>query len=184
MNVCAKGASGGYAPLGAVIASDEVHRAFREGSGKFAHGFTYGGNPVAAAAGAAVLEYIKKNDLVRAARDRGLYLMSGLQRIAASSEIIGDVRGLGLMTGIEFVADRETREPFPHEMGITEMVRSTAFANGLILYPAGGCADGVRGDAVMIAPPLVVNDAQIDEMLAILEQVVHEVERRVRRRPG
>lgn len=179
MIVCAKGASGGYAPLGAVVLTDEVHRAFREGSGKFAHGFTYGGNPVAAAAGVAVLEYLKNHDLVNASLERGRYLMAGLKRLQESCSMVGDVRGMGLMTGIEFVSDRRTKEPFPVKSGVTDMVKSVAFSKGLILYPAPGCADGVRGDTVMVAPPLVIKDSEIDELLAIIEETLREIEARV-----
>ena len=168
----AKGLSGGYAPMGAVAVQRHVYETFLKGSGKFAHGFTYGGNPLAAAAGAAVLEYVVQHDLVGNARRMGDYLLEGLRRLAGEFPTIGDVRGLGLMTAIEFVKDRATKEPFPPDKGVTDMVVRVAFETGMTLYPAPACADGIKGDAVMIAPPLTVTKSEIDMILEMLADVL------------
>jgi adenosylmethionine-8-amino-7-oxononanoate aminotransferase len=174
--VClAKGASGGYAPLGAVAVRERVYAAFFSGSGRFAHGFTFGGNPLAAAAGCAVINYILANNLVDRARERGRYLLEKLRSLQAEYPAIGDVRGLGLMTGVEFVADRRTKQPFPTSDGLTDKVVNTALGHGLMLYGAGACADGTAGDAVMIAPPLTVTEAEIDEIVGLFGQTLAQV---------
>jgi len=171
----AKGLSGGYVPLGAMLVKDFIHEAFKNGSGKFAHGFTYGGNPVAAAAGVAVLNYVEKNDLINNSNVMGKYLMEKLQALKEKYEFIGDVRGLGLMTGVEFVKDKKTKQPFEPSKSITDKLVSTALEKGLMLYAAGLCADGTKGDAVMIAPPLTVTKDEIDMIMMLFEEVIKTV---------
>jgi adenosylmethionine-8-amino-7-oxononanoate aminotransferase len=171
----AKGLSGGYTALGAMAVQGHVYEAFKKGSGKFAHGFTYGSNPVSAATGAAVVSYILERGLVENSRLMGEQLMDGLRGLMQKYEFIGDVRGLGLMTGIEFVLDRKTKETFEPSRGITEKVVKTALDSGLILYGAGNCATGSRGDAVMIAPPLTVTKDELAEILEAFETVLKTV---------
>jgi len=171
----AKGLSGGYVPLGAMVVKDFIHETFKNGSGKFAHGFTYGGNPVAAAAGVAVLNYVEKHDLINNSKVMGKYLMEKLQELKEKYEFIGDVRGLGLMTGVEFVKDKETKQPFEDSKAITDKVVNTALDKGLMLYAAGSCADGTKGDAVMIAPPLTVTKEEIDMIITLFEDVINTV---------
>ena len=126
----AKGVSGGYAPLGAVAVREHVHAAFLHGSGRFAHGFTFGGNPLAAAAGVAVIRYVLDNRLTEAAAVRGQSLLNKLSALKAKYVAIGDVRGLGMMTGVEFVADRVTKQPFDPALGITDKIVGHALENG------------------------------------------------------
>lgn len=168
----AKGLSGGYTPLGALAVQGRIYEAFEKGSGRFAHGFTYGSNPLSTATGVAVVSYILEKGLVENSRLMGEKLMSSLGGLMAKYEFIGDVRGLGLMTGIEFVRDRRTRETFEPANGVTEKVVKTALDAGLILYGAGNCATGSRGDAVMIAPPLTVTEEELAEILDAFETVL------------
>jgi len=168
----AKGLGSGYSPLGAVAVQDFIHKTFKEGSGKFSHGFTSSGNPVSAAAGLAVLNYIDKNNLVRNSYEVGKYLMEQLKLIKDKYWFIGDVRGLGLMTGVEFVKNKETKETFEPSEGITDKIINAAFEKGLILFAAPLCADGTKGDAIMIAPPLIVTKQEVDEILTIFEEVL------------
>ncbi|MCX7779654.1 MAG: aspartate aminotransferase family protein [Negativicutes bacterium] len=171
----AKGISGGYAPLGAVAVRDHIREAFSNGSGRFAHGFTFGGNPIAAAAGKAVISFVLDHGLIERSRATGAYLLEELRRLAAKHEYIGDVRGLGLMTAVEFVQDKISGKPFAASQGLTDKVVGKALDRGLMLYGAGACADGVSGDAVMIAPPLTVSEAEINEILSVFEDTLEEV---------
>ena len=171
----AKGLSAGYTPLGALAVRNTVYEAFANGSKSFSHGFTYGSNPVSAAAGLAVLSYIKNHSLVENSRVMGTVLMNRLEDLKNKYEFIGDVRGCGLMTGIEFVEDKVTKKPFDVKKGITNLIVRTALDMGLILYSSNACADGNKGDAVMIAPPLTVTEAELDEILSVFEQVLIKV---------
>jgi adenosylmethionine-8-amino-7-oxononanoate aminotransferase len=171
----AKGVSGGYAPLGAVAVREEIHAAFRNGSGRFAHGFTFGGNPLAAAAGVAVIRYVIKHRLAAAAALRGQSLLEKLMALQAKYPAIGDVRGLGMMTGVEFVADRSTKQPFDPSLSLTDKIVAKALENGLMLYGAAQCANGVQGDAIMIAPPLITTEEQLDEIIELFDQTLAQV---------
>ncbi len=175
-----KGISGGYSPLGGVLALEKVHEVFEKGSGAFVHGHTYGGNPVSAAAGLATLTYIKKHGLVQRAAQTGEYLHKRLLELADEVDIVGDVRGLGLMQGLEFVKDRQTAAPFDPGLGLTNRVLARAKQRGLLLYPGTGCVDGVAGDSVIVAPPLITTPDQIDEIVDILAEVLKEIAVEVR----
>ena len=170
----AKGLSAGYAPLSAVIISNKIFEAFGRGSGKHSQGFTYTGNPLSCTAGLAVLNYIEANDLVVQAEERGQYLRRRLETLK-DINIVGDVRGKGLFQGIEFVADRETKEPWPAEARLTERIVSKAFEMGMILIAGlGGCADGVRGDQIQISPAFVISEAEIDKAVGILRKAIEQ----------
>ena len=169
-----KGISGGYAPLGAVIARDSIRDAVAGGSGVYVHGFTYDGHPTSAAAGAAVLRYVLEHDLANESAAKGTYLMEQLEPLR-DIPIVGDVRGIGLMVGIEFVRDRETKDPFPRDERLAERIAEAAFERGLIVYPCTGIADGVQGDAVLIGPPLNVTYDELDALVAMLSEAVGSI---------
>ena len=171
----AKGLAGGYLPLGAVIASEKVFDAF---PGGFAHGHTYGSHPVTCAAGAAVLEYLVKHSLVERSAKLGVHLHKRLRELHDHSTV-GDVRGMGVFAGIEFVKDKETKEPLPPELGYTGLIVERCFQNGLLVYPGYGTVDGVRGNHIQVAPPLVVKRNEIDEIANLLDRSIGEVEREV-----
>jgi len=160
--VLAKGAASGYWPLGLAVASGEVHD--RIGQGGFTHGLTYSHHVVGAAAGRAVLEVLRERRLVEAAETQGKRLRAGLEARLAGHPAAGDIRGLGLMLAVELVADLATRAPFPREARVAERVVAAARDRGLLLYSSTGCADGTDGDLVMLGPPLVVTDAEVDEL--------------------
>jgi adenosylmethionine-8-amino-7-oxononanoate aminotransferase len=163
--VTAKGLSSGYAPLGAVIASKKVVDAIAAGSGAFLHGFTYNAHPVSVAAGRAVLRRIRALDLVRAANSEAAGSAASALKIALDSlrdlDAVGDVRGLGLLCGVEFVADKKTKAPSPPEKNFAGLVGQACLRRGLLVYPMQGCVDGVAGDHLMIAPPAVITGEQI-----------------------
>ncbi len=175
----AKGVSGGYIPLGAVIVRDEIIQAFEKNGSNFVGGHTYSGHPVAAAVGLAVLRYIQEHDLVRNAREVGAHLLAGLRELQARHPIIGDVRGLGMMVGLEFVADRATRAPFPAEREVARAIALEALPRGLVTYPGTGSVDGVLGDHTKLTPPLILTRAQADEIVAILDAAIGAVEARL-----
>ena len=174
--VCAKGISGGYAPLGAVLAKPEFVGEVRSRSGSFVIGHTSSGNPMSCAAGAAVLRYTLDNGLIENAATVGRYFKERLVDLARRHDIIGDVRGLGLLLGIELVRDRVTKEPFPPAWGVARRVGSATLERGMVSYPGGGTADGVAGDHLLYAPPLIINREQTDEMVRILDESLTAVE--------
>jgi adenosylmethionine-8-amino-7-oxononanoate aminotransferase len=169
----AKGLAGGYLPLGATIASDEVYDAFEE---PFAHGHTYGSHPVVCAAGAAVLEYTVKHRLVERSAENGKYLHRKLADLYDHPSV-GNIRGMGVFAGIEFVKNKETKEPFDPKLRYNDRIVDRCFENGLLVYPGSGAVDGVRGDHIQVAPPLVVDKGQIDEIVALLDRSIGEVEK-------
>jgi adenosylmethionine-8-amino-7-oxononanoate aminotransferase len=171
----AKGLASGYLPLGAVIVSDRVSKAFKE---PFAHGHTYGSHPVTCAAGAAVLEYMERHNLVESSAKMGEYLLAELETLR-EHPTVGDVRGLGLFAGAEFVKDKASKEPFPAEVDFGRRVSEQCLGNGLLVYPGNATVDGFQGDHIQVAPPLVVTQEQIDEIVHILDRSIGEVEKEV-----
>jgi len=174
MIACAKGLASGYAPVFCVVTNDRIHDAIKNGHGAFVHGHTYSQNPLSCATALAVLEYMEAHGLTARSARMGLYLLEKLQTLYRH-EIVGDVRGLGLFAGVEFVRNRETKEPFDVRLKVNARIGQRAFEKGLITYPGGGGADGIRGDHSLLAPPFTITEAQIDEMVAILDEAVAEV---------
>jgi len=172
-----KGMASGYYPLGAVIAGNDVVETVLAGGG-FPHGHTYAGNPMACAVGMAVLDRILDDHLVENAAAMGLRLLAGLRGLADRHAIIGEVRGRGLLTALEFVRDRQTKAPFANEYQMFNLVTKEAFACGLIIYPRRPI-NGLAGDHVLIAPPLIVTAAQIDEILNRLDDTLSGVTKRL-----
>ena len=167
-----KGISSGYAPLGAVIAQRHVVDAIANGTGTLLHGFTYNGHPVSVATGRAVLQRLIAGQLVEAADlDRAgsiaYVLQEELQKLW-KLESVGDVRGLGLLWAVEFVADKPSQQSYPAEKKFAASVAESALKRGVMIYPMQGCVDGRRGDHVMIAPPAVIT---LDEIRWAVEQV-------------
>ncbi|HET7092564.1 MAG TPA: aminotransferase class III-fold pyridoxal phosphate-dependent enzyme [Thermomicrobiales bacterium] len=166
---CAKGISGGYAPLGAVLAKPEFVDEARQRRGSFVIGHTASGNPLSCAAGAAVLRYIADHRLVENAAEVGAYFLERLRELQTRHAMIGDVRGLGLLLGVEFVRDRATKQPFPRAWNVARRVGAATLERGLVSYPGSGTADGIEGDHLLYAPPLIITCDQIDELIAILD---------------
>jgi adenosylmethionine-8-amino-7-oxononanoate aminotransferase len=161
-----KGFGAGYAPLGAVVAHRRIVAAVMEHGG-FAHGYTYAGNPLACAAGLAVLKEIEEHELVDNAERQGRNLRARLTSLMTRYPFIGDVRGKGLLLAFELVRDRETMEPLPQEMNAHLALVDEAYDRGLIVY-SRRTRGGIVGDHFMVCPPLIITDAQIEELMEIL----------------
>ena len=173
--VMAKGLSSGYTPLGAVMVKDEIYQTIRRGSGGFVHGHTYCQNPLSASVGAAVLRYLNEHNLVERSRQMGAVLLEKLQPLR-ELEIVGDIRGMGLFAGIELVSDKRDKSRFEPELKMNTQVASQAFSRGLITYPGSGGIDGINGDHILLAPPFIITEEQIDEMVDILKRAINSVE--------
>lgn len=170
-----KGIASGYAPLGAVLVSRKVAEAFETGTGAFQHGFTYQSHPVATAAGNAVLDFVESRKLFERVPTAAQELRSHLASALDSHAHVGEIRGLGLLLGIEFVKDKSTREPFLREQNIAEKIRQTALAENVLTYPSQGCVDGVRGDHVLLAPPFVLTSSESEIIARALGSAVARV---------
>lgn len=162
--VAGKGASSGYWPLGLTVASGAVHDAVRDGGG-FVHGFTWSHHPGGAAVGRAVLARMIEDDLVARSHGLGAVLLARLRDALDGARAVGDVRGLGMLIGIELVADRATKAPFPRSARTVERLVAAARERGLLLYPSTGCADGTNGDLVLVGPPLTATEAELDAIV-------------------
>jgi len=174
MILVGKGIASGYAPLGAVLVAPQVVEAFERGSGTFQHGFTYQAHPVSVAAGNAVLDFLESRKLVARVSSAGETLHEALRPLLQHRNV-GEIRGLGLLLGIEFVRDKVSREPFAREENIAERIRQAAFAEGVLTYPTQGCVDGVRGDHILLAPPFTISEEESSIIANALHAAVGKV---------
>src|SRR5712692_2096190 len=155
MILVGKGIASGYAPLGAVLVAPRVVEAFERGSGAFQHGFTYQAHPVATAAGNAVLDYIESHNLFDRVHPAAKILRTELS-VLQSHPHVGEIRGLGLLLGVEFVKNKSTREPFPTKDNIADLIRQATLDENVLTYPTQGCVDGTNGDHILLAPPFII----------------------------
>jgi len=175
--VMGKGISSGYVPLGAVLAAQRVVDAFEAGSGKFSHGFTYSGNPCCTFVGLQVLRYALDHQLFEEVGAKGQHLRAALDQVAERHEIVGEVRGLGLFAGLEFVSDRASRQPFPEKADITRRVTRGALQRGVLILPGvPGANHGRGGDHIQLSPPYVITRAEIDLVAEVLDATIAEIE--------
>ena len=172
----AKGMTAGYTPLSGIIARDRIWSVLKKNHSPFASGHTLNANAVSCAGAITVIRYIFENQLIENAHLRGLQSLEGMKRIMDKHPSIGDVRGLGLMFGFEFVKDRNTGDPFPPDLKISYLLEQAALKRGLVTYPCTGSVDGASGDMVLMAPPLIVTETQVGDILNILDQAIGEVE--------
>jgi adenosylmethionine-8-amino-7-oxononanoate aminotransferase len=170
--VIAKGLGGGYMPIGAMLISKKLFETVAHGSGAFQHSHTYMGHPLACAAALAVQQVIRRDNLLANVRAKGALLSRRLQERFGNHPFVGDVRGRGLFQGVELVADRGTKEPFDPARKLNALVKKEAMKRGLMIYPMGGAADGVRGDHVLLAPPFILTDANVDAIVERLGEAI------------
>ncbi|MCA9839968.1 MAG: aminotransferase class III-fold pyridoxal phosphate-dependent enzyme, partial [Trueperaceae bacterium] len=172
--VLAKGLGAGYSPLGAVVCRPEISDAVLAAGG-FRHGYTYAGNPLSCAVGLEALKIIDDEQLCENATLQGNRLKEGLQQLQSNYSFIGDVRGKGLLLGVEVVADREMKEPFPASWDVYQVITRFAFEEGLIIYPRRNFA-GIKGDHVLIAPPLIITGDEVEALLERFEKALKKLE--------
>lgn len=167
-----KGLGGGYFPIGAAAVTERVFRTMADNSGLFGAGHSWAGNPVGCAVVSKTLDYLAEHDLVARSAQMGDYLDQRLQETLADHPLVGDIRGLGLMRGVEFVADRTTREPLDPALGFSARVAHECLERGMFLEYSSGCDRGRAGDMIMFGPPFIITREQIDDMVAILAEVL------------
>ncbi len=171
----AKGLGAGYQPIGATLCTRQIYGAIESGSGFFQHGHTYIGHPTACAAANVVVGKLTEGGLTERARLMGDKLAAALRDAFAQHPHIGDLRGRGMFRGLEFVEDRATKKPFDPALGINKKLKKACFEAGLICYPMGGTIDGKQGDHILLAPPFIITDAQIDELVSKLDRAFQDV---------
>jgi adenosylmethionine-8-amino-7-oxononanoate aminotransferase len=169
--VCiAKGLGSGYQPIAAMLLTDSVVKPLAEGSGSFMHGHTYQGHPVACAAAAVVLSKISSPQMLARVTEAGKRLKDGLRARIGNSPHVGEIRGEGLFVGVEFVADADSKEPFPHTSKLNSLIKREAMDRGLLVYAMGGTLDGQSGDHVLLAPPFVISNEEIDKVVELFAE--------------
>lgn len=168
----AKGMSSGYTPIGAAIANDEIFNTIMvNGSGSFHHGHTYASNPLSTGIALKVIEIIEREKFVENCAKQGDYLLSKLETLY-KYPIVGDVRGKGLMLGVEFVKDQKTKVPFETSAKVNAIATKHCLDEGIVPYPGGGSADGLRGDHLQITPPINITKEEVDELFNGLEAAI------------
>ncbi len=170
-----KGMGAGYAPIAAALVSERVMEPILAGSKSIMSGHTLSANPQCCAVSLAVLEYLEKNKLLNDVEFKGVFLKNKLLKLKDAYSFIGDVRGKGLLIGIEFVADPDSKLPFNKRINVTQEVVLLAKQNGLLVYPAGSGDDGENGDAILIAPPLTITKREIEDVVFLLKQTFEDL---------
>ncbi len=160
----AKGLGGGYQPIGAVMAQQHIVQAMQQGSGFFQHGHTYLGHALACAASLAVQDVIRRDGLLERVRVLGAGLAQRLQAALGEHPHVGDIRGRGLFMGVELVRDRATKQTFDPDLALHARIKREAMARGLMVYPMGGTIDGRQGDHVLLAPPFIISEDELDQL--------------------
>lgn len=171
----AKGLGGGYQPIGAMLCTGKIYDAIANGSGFFQHGHTYLGHPIACAAADAVVTKLTTGGMTARAAQMGDVFAKALQDAFGQHPHVGDIRGRGMFRGIEFVQDRESKVPFDPSLQVAGRLKKAAFENGLICYPMNGTIDGRSGDHVLLAPPFIIDEDQIGELVDKLARSIAEV---------
>jgi adenosylmethionine-8-amino-7-oxononanoate aminotransferase len=169
-----KGISSGYYPLSAVLLHNIVASVFEESKTPFLGGHTYACNPLGSAIGLYVLNFMESNKINDKVKQNGIYFMKQLQRLH-SFPIIGDIRGIGLLCGFEIVKDKHTKEAFDPALGVSKKIGEAALKRGVILYPGRSSVDGVRGDHVLLAPPLIINQDELLHVAIVIYESIEEV---------
>ncbi|ROI04074.1 MULTISPECIES: aminotransferase class III-fold pyridoxal phosphate-dependent enzyme [unclassified Chryseobacterium] len=168
-----KGISGGTYPLSAVIINSKVAQLFENHKMPFLGGHSYACNPVGSVIGSFVIDYMRENNVVENSFEMGNILIEKLQRLY-KYDIVGDVRGIGLYVGVEFVSNKETKEPFHKDLNVSQRIVDIALDKGLVVYKGKGSYDGEVGDHITISPPLIIDQSQIEEIVSILDDSINE----------
>jgi len=175
MITIAKGLGGGYQPIGATLVSETIYNTIRDGSGFFQHGHTYMAHASGAAAALAVQQTIEQEGLLQRVQQLGDGLRQRLQGQLGEHPNLGDIRGRGLFMGLELVQDRDTKKPFAVNTGLAQKLQQQAMQNGLMCYPMAGTIDGINGHHILLAPPYIVTESQLDELVEKLQKSLQSV---------
>jgi len=175
MVTVAKGLGGGYQPIGAVMANNKMIETLRRGSGMFQHGHTYLAHPMACTAALAVQRVIERDNLLHNVREQSRILHHALEERLGSSPWIGDIRGRGLFMAVELVQDRASKQPFDPGLKLHARIKQACMDNGLLVYPMGGTIDGRQGDHVLVAPPFIVSESEVLELVQRLGDSIEAV---------
>jgi adenosylmethionine-8-amino-7-oxononanoate aminotransferase len=173
-----KGMGAGYAPIAAVLVSEKIIKQIVNGSKMIVSGHTLSANPQSCAVSLAVLDYIEKNKVIESVESKSTYLFNKLKKLQNQFPFIGDIRGKGLLIGLEFVQDSK-KTPFPRSAKLTQSLIEIAQENGLLLYPAASGTDGINGDAILIAPPLTITKREIDELVSLLQTSLNLLDQKI-----
>jgi len=176
--VTGKGISSGYAPLGAMIIGERIVDLFEGTGSDFPHIFTFAFNPLSSAAGSAALKILVREKLIDRSTKMGEYMGKRLREIEGLP-LIGDVRGRGLLHGVEFVENKDTKEPYPPEKVVSKRIFAEMASRGVLPYIGTGSVDGTRGDHFTLCPPFVITEEQIDAIVRSIEEAVVEVEKQI-----
>lgn len=171
-----KGVSGGYFPFSAVIANQKISQVFEEHKSLFKAGHTFACNPVAASVGSLVIDYMSENNILQNVMSVGASLLEKLEQLKAF-DIVGEVRGTGLLLGVELVRDKQTKAPFPEKLQLSKRIFEEALKQGVILYPGKGSVDGLLGDHLLISPPLTINKEEATKIVEVLAEVISTLEK-------
>ena len=171
-----KGLGGGYVPVSGMLLSRKIVETLKKGSGLVNHGQTFQAHPVACAAALAVQGILKREGLVSRSAEMGVTVSGLLKETFAGCKYVGDIRGKGLFWALEFVLDRKTKDPFDPSFGFGVRVQKAAFDLGVAVYPGAGTADGVRGDHVMLCPPLNISVEDMQTAVHTLRKAYDTVE--------
>jgi adenosylmethionine-8-amino-7-oxononanoate aminotransferase len=172
--ILGKSLTSGYIPLSAVAAPGEIVDSFYSKGRSFMHAQTFAHHPVGCAAGVATLDYIKNNNLLLKCKTLGTLLKETISSISSDNDV-GDIRGKGLLIGIEFVQDKDSRAPFPRELGYAEKFVASALKKGLVVWPNVGHADGIDGDLILLAPPFTIGQEEVSLIYRVLNQTIEEM---------
>jgi adenosylmethionine-8-amino-7-oxononanoate aminotransferase len=172
-----KGVSSGFGPLAGILVREDRYQEMLDGGVEFGTGHTYGGNPLSAAAGCAVIDYLENNHLVEQVNQKGEMLENLLRGLLERAPMVVDVRGVGLLWGVELATSKEDNIPFPPKNRVTQKVVAACKRNGLLVYPSSGFVDGVQGDSVLISPPFIISEKELQELVYLLEKSLVEVAR-------
>ncbi|TET68149.1 MAG: aspartate aminotransferase family protein, partial [Dehalococcoidia bacterium] len=173
----AKGMTGGYTPMAVVIIDQKIGQVFTEKGASFIHAFTMEGNPVSAAACLAVLDIIEKEGLVARSARLGEYFFQRGREKLSHHPTVGDIRGKGLFMGIELVKNKETKEPFDPALRAANRLQQIAMEKGVMGYPATGFDNGIRGDALLVSPPFIITEGEIDTAFDMLDEALSDFEK-------
>jgi adenosylmethionine-8-amino-7-oxononanoate aminotransferase len=177
IEIIGKGLAGGYQPIAAVLMSERVVKALSDGSGQFVHGQTFQGMPIQATAALEVQRILREEKLLENVKTQGTYMEERLKSLLGNHPNVGDIRGKGLFWGIEFVRNKDTKEPFDPKLAMAQRVSDCALSPpyNMTAYPGGGTLDGVSGDHIILAPPYIVTKEDVDHITQVISDVINEV---------